>query len=54
MCYLNNQTQEKLPDIQMYIYAPGCLKEKTENVYIRPWLSNGKNPQYDGISKRSP
>ena len=35
MCYLNNQTQEKLPHIQMHVYALGCLRKKIENVYIR-------------------
>ena len=25
ICYFNNRTQEKLPYIQMYIYALGCL-----------------------------
>ena len=37
---LNNQSQEKLPYIQTYISAIGCLRKKTENLYIRPCLSN--------------
>ena len=28
MCYLNNQTPDKLPYIQMYIYVLDCLRKK--------------------------
>ena len=56
MRYLNNQTQEKLPYIQTYIYALFYLRNKIEHVYICPWLSNGRkivniwyfNPVQDG------
>ena len=56
MRYLNNQTQEKLPYIQTYIYTLFYLRNNIERVYICPWLSNGRkifniwyfNPVQDG------
>ena len=42
MRYLSNQTQQKLPYIQTYIYDLGCLRKKTEGVYIRHWLPKGR------------
>ena len=52
---MSNQNQEKLPYIQTYIYAFGCLKKKIDEVNIYFFgCQMVEKPSTCGIAKWSP